>query len=155
MHWTPYSVSLTSSTFLWSFVQYSMHSMLCISTPPRSNNVYWHMPFNVYTTDKVTMGVNEWLPHYLTQSRSHCNSNFKSKRVLIWKNNPKWFVIRSFNSNSFLIPSFGENSNYRTEFLLNSKQNLADEWLRINRSRPVQGWTWFGFHSPERGTEPR
>ena len=25
----------------------------------------------------------QWLPHYLIRSRSHCNSNFKSKRVLI------------------------------------------------------------------------
>ena len=28
---------------LWSFVQYSMHSMLCISTPPTSNNVHWYI----------------------------------------------------------------------------------------------------------------
>ena len=40
---------------------------------------YWHVPFNVHTTDKVTMGVNEWLPHYLIRSRSHCNSNFNLK----------------------------------------------------------------------------
>ena len=33
----------------------------------------------MYTTDKVTMGVNEWLPHYLIRSRSHCNSNFNLK----------------------------------------------------------------------------
>ena len=57
-----------------------MHSMLCmlhISTPPTSNknkNVYWHVPFNVHTADKVTMSVDEWLPHYLIQSRSHSNS---------------------------------------------------------------------------------
>ena len=31
----------------------------------------------------------QWLSHYLIQSRSHCNSNFKSKRVLIQRNNPK------------------------------------------------------------------
>ena len=31
----------------------------------------------------------QWLPHYLIQSRSHCNSNFKSKRVLIQRNNSK------------------------------------------------------------------
>ena len=31
----------------------------------------------------------QWLPHYLIRSRSHCNSNFKSKRVLIRRNNPK------------------------------------------------------------------
>ena len=31
----------------------------------------------------------QWLPHYLIRSRSHCNSNFKSKRVLIQRNNPK------------------------------------------------------------------
>ena len=37
------------------------------------------VPFNVHTTDKVTMGANEWLPHYLIRSRSHCNSNFNSK----------------------------------------------------------------------------
>ena len=45
---------------------------MCIDT-------YWHAPCNVHTTDKVTMGVNEWLPHYLIRSRSHCNSNFNSK----------------------------------------------------------------------------
>ena len=32
------------------------------------------MPFRLHTTDKVTMGLNEWLPHYLIWSRSHCNS---------------------------------------------------------------------------------
>ena len=37
----------------------------------------------------VTMGVNEWLPHYLIRSRSHCNSNFNSKRLVVWRNNPK------------------------------------------------------------------
>ena len=36
-------LSSTSLTLLWSFVQYSMHSMLCISTPPTSNNVHWHI----------------------------------------------------------------------------------------------------------------
>ena len=35
---------------------------------------YIDLPFNVHTTDKVTMGVNEWLPHYLIRSRSHSNS---------------------------------------------------------------------------------
>ena len=50
--------------------------LLCksISTPPTSNNMYWHVPFNVHTKDKLTMGVNEWLPHYLIRSRSHSNS---------------------------------------------------------------------------------
>ena len=62
---------------------------LSISTPPRSNNVCWHMPFNVHTRDKVKMGMNEWLPHYLIWSRSHCNSNFNSKWVVVWRNNPK------------------------------------------------------------------
>ena len=38
-----FDLSSTSSTLLWSFVQYSMHSMLCISTPPTSNNVHWHI----------------------------------------------------------------------------------------------------------------
>ena len=37
----------------------------------------------------VTMGVNEWLPHYLIRSRSHCNSNFNSKWVVVRRNNPK------------------------------------------------------------------
>ena len=37
----------------------------------------------------VTMGVNEWLPHYLIWSRSHCNSNFNSKWVVVRRNNPK------------------------------------------------------------------
>ena len=31
----------------------------------------------------------QWLPHYLIRSRSHCNSNFKSKKVLIRRNNQK------------------------------------------------------------------
>ena len=52
--------------------QHLQHQTMCIDT-------YWHAPFNVHTTDKVTMGVNEWLPHYLIRSRSHCNSNFNSK----------------------------------------------------------------------------
>ena len=38
--------------------QHLQHQTMCIDT-------YWHVPFNVHTTDKVTMGVNEWLPHYL------------------------------------------------------------------------------------------
>ena len=50
----------------------------------------------------------QWLPHYLIQSRSHCNSNFKSKRVLIWRNNSKYFLIWSFNSKKILIQSFGQ-----------------------------------------------
>ena len=64
-------LSLTSLTLLWSFVQYSMHSMLCISTPPTSNNVHWHAPFNVHTTDKVTMGDNwcEWVASSLSNSK--------------------------------------------------------------------------------------
>ena len=37
----------------------------------------------------VTMGVNEWLPHYLIRSRSHCNSNFNSKWAVVRRNNPK------------------------------------------------------------------
>ena len=37
----------------------------------------------------VTMGVNEWLPHYLIRSRSHCNSNFNLKWVVVRRNNPK------------------------------------------------------------------
>ena len=58
---TQYTIAL-----LWSFV-------LTISTCPL-----------MYTQE-----ISEWLPHYLIQSRSHCNSNFKSKRVLIRRNNPK------------------------------------------------------------------
>ena len=52
-------------------------------------DTYWHAPFNVHTTDKVTMGVNEWLLHYLIRSRSHCNSNFNSNWVVVRRNNPK------------------------------------------------------------------
>ena len=37
----------------------------------------------------VTIDVNEWLPHYLIRSRSHCNSNFNSKWVVVQRNNPK------------------------------------------------------------------
>ena len=37
----------------------------------------------------VTMGVKEWLLHYLIRSRSHCNSNFNSKRVVVQRNNSK------------------------------------------------------------------
>ena len=47
--------------------QHLQHQTMCIDT-------YWHVPFNVYTRSKVTMSVNEWLPHYLIWSRSHCNS---------------------------------------------------------------------------------
>ena len=43
----------------------------------------------MYVEDKVKMGVNEWLPHYLIRSRSHCNSNFNSKWVVVQRNNPK------------------------------------------------------------------
>ena len=32
---------------------------------------------------------NEWLPHYLIRSRSHCNSKFESKKVLTGRNNSK------------------------------------------------------------------
>ena len=31
----------------------------------------------------------QWLPHYLIRSRSHCNSNFNSKWVVVRRNNPK------------------------------------------------------------------
>ena len=37
----------------------------------------------------VTMGVNEWLPHYLIWSGSCCYSNFNSKWLVVWRNNPK------------------------------------------------------------------
>ena len=59
------------STVSTNQIPYSIHNsialILCID--------HLNMPFNVHTTDKVTMGVNEWLPHYLIRSRSHCNSN--------------------------------------------------------------------------------
>ena len=32
---------------------------------------------------------SEWLPHYLIRSRSHCDSNFNSKGVVVRRNNPK------------------------------------------------------------------
>ena len=31
----------------------------------------------------------QWLPYYLIWSRSHCNSNFNSKWVVVRRNNPK------------------------------------------------------------------
>ena len=31
----------------------------------------------------------QWLPYYLIRSRSHCNSNFNSKWVVVQRNNPK------------------------------------------------------------------
>ena len=37
----------------------------------------------------VTMGVNEWLPHYLIRSGSHCYSNFNLKWLVVRRNNPK------------------------------------------------------------------
>ena len=75
-----FDLSSTSSTLLLYSIQciqcyvsqHLQHQTMCIDT-------YWHVPFNVHTTDKVTMGANEWLPHYLIRSRSHCNSNFNSK----------------------------------------------------------------------------
>ena len=73
------------STVSTNKIPYTIHNSIalifCID--------FLDMPFNIHTTDKVTMGVNEWLPHYLIQSRSHCNSNFKFNRVLIQRNNPK------------------------------------------------------------------
>ena len=73
------------STVSTNKIPYTIHNSIalifCID--------FLDMPFNVHTTDKVTMGVNEWLPHYLIRSKSHCNSNFKSNRVLIRRNNPK------------------------------------------------------------------
>ena len=73
------------STVSTNKIPYTIHNSIalifCIN--------FLDMPFNVHTTDKVTMGVNEWLPHYLIRSRFHCNSKFKSNRVLIQRNNPK------------------------------------------------------------------
>ena len=58
------------STVSTNKIPYSIHNSIvlifCVD--------FLDMPFNVHTTDKVTMGVNEWLPHYLIWSRSHCNS---------------------------------------------------------------------------------
>ena len=71
-------VSTVSINMIPYITQNSIALILCIDQ--------LDMPFNVHTTDKVTMDVNEWLPHYLIQSRSHCNSNFKLKRVLIRRN---------------------------------------------------------------------
>ena len=44
--------------------------------------IEWSHSHSIYT---------QWLPHYLDLiwSRSHCNSNFKLKRVLIRRNNSK------------------------------------------------------------------
>ena len=39
--------------------------------PSRHENEEATVPFNVHTTDKVTMSVGEWLSHYLIRSRSH------------------------------------------------------------------------------------
>ena len=39
----------------------------------------------------VTMGVNEWLPHYLIRSGSHCYSNFNSK----------WLVFQEIIQSNF------------------------------------------------------
>ena len=58
------------STVSTNNITYTVHNsialILCID--------HLNMPFNVHTTDKVTMSDNEWLPHYLIRSRSHCKS---------------------------------------------------------------------------------
>ena len=47
--------------------QHLQHQTICIDTPPLmyTQQIRWQW---------VTMGVNEWLPHYLIRSRSHSNS---------------------------------------------------------------------------------
>ena len=62
--------------------QHLQHQTICIDMRPLmyTQQIRWQW---------VRMGVNEWLPHYLIRSRSHCNSNFNSKLLVIRRNNPK------------------------------------------------------------------
>ena len=57
---------------------------LCISTQNhQQHQTKTKMCINVHTADKVTMSVDEWLPHYLIQVGLILIQRVKSKRVLI------------------------------------------------------------------------
>ena len=53
-----------------------LHSRLLFVMSEVSKALYTQM-------NRMKPQILQWLPHYLIRSRSHCNSNFKSKRVLI------------------------------------------------------------------------
>ena len=60
----------------------SLHLRLLFVMSEVSKALYTQM-------NRMKPQILQWLPHYLIRSRSHCNSNFKSNRVIIQRNNPK------------------------------------------------------------------
>ena len=59
-----------------------LHLRLLFVMSEVSKALYTHM-------NRMKPQILQWLPHYLIRSMPYCNSNFKSKRVLIRRNNPK------------------------------------------------------------------
>ena len=75
-------IELLSTPLTYPFISVSLYLFLCIYFVCTTVHIliewsHWH---SMYT---------QWFTHYLIWSRSHCNSNFKLKRVLIWRNNSK------------------------------------------------------------------
>ena len=74
-----------------------------------------------------------WLPHYLIRSpAAHCNSNFIFKE----SSNLKKYILKVISNLKFRW-KFELHALVYSNFHLMSKQNLADECFRINRSGPV------------------